>query len=373
MPKLVLLSCLALFPIIPQAQSPPRPLVPTNLDAVQARMTYPVSALSQGIEGTVWCEIEVDEQGQYQTHRIISSPDEVLSTTVSAQVSLLQFETPEATTPTDILIPFTFKLQGKTVDPGRFYLNEGRNCRKAGFHELADYWLSLGIQHYRKNRQQHQQLALALYERSHNHLARLRWGDARADLTAAILMAQHSTHPMNDVLPSLYLERLQLALLAGRPHKARADLRRLATDFPTFIPQQAQASLGPGTEGRLLSGYAFLAQLDRSDPGPMLFYLSGHIFNQMGQYTAANTAWENAFELAVHPVMQAACLTKKSLLMARSGALAPALSKCQEAIHLAPQYQPALQLQGELLLQLGYPTEGLSTLGKAWLARWATR
>lgn len=52
---------------------------------------YPLKAVTKKISGTVKVEIEVDEEGNYQAHNIVQSPDPVLTEAVDQYISGLKF------------------------------------------------------------------------------------------------------------------------------------------------------------------------------------------------------------------------------------------------------------------------------------------
>ncbi|WNJ17445.1 energy transducer TonB [Pontibacter sp. G13] len=51
----------------------------TNVDEAFDPLKYPAKAIVKGIEGTVKAEVSISEAGEYLTHNIVSTPDEILS------------------------------------------------------------------------------------------------------------------------------------------------------------------------------------------------------------------------------------------------------------------------------------------------------
>ena len=65
--------------------------IPTNIDQIRRKIGYPQFAKNAGIEGSVVIRVLVDEQGNYQAHKIISQSHPFLGKNCEKHISDLQF------------------------------------------------------------------------------------------------------------------------------------------------------------------------------------------------------------------------------------------------------------------------------------------
>lgn len=90
-PLLCILFCLLLAGL--QAQTERLAFTPAKITFIEALdpLKYPGKAIRKGIEGTVSIEIRVDSLGAYHSHRIVSSPHELLTEAVAPYIPQLKF------------------------------------------------------------------------------------------------------------------------------------------------------------------------------------------------------------------------------------------------------------------------------------------
>lgn len=65
---------------------------PKNVNTVRSSIEYPEVFRNNGIGGTVLVKIQLDENGEYMQHTVVSSPYQVLTDLIESKVKMLKFE-----------------------------------------------------------------------------------------------------------------------------------------------------------------------------------------------------------------------------------------------------------------------------------------
>ncbi|RMG64764.1 MAG: TonB family protein [Bacteroidetes bacterium] len=294
---------------------------PKNLAEVRAEMTYPQSAVDQGIEGTVIARILVDTEGKYVRHKIVNSPSPILSGSVTTALPKLSF-TPATRGDTAIMywvnIPFPFRLVDEreatirkriteltdqlTGDPENYELWHRRGIQRSQLGELEDALLdfdeSLRL-NPRKNKKKAKKntypfLFFANFGKGASLTKLERYPEALAYYSEALRVAAEmkiSDSAVTASMPSVLLERGYVLGLQESYDSARADLELALTyagaDTCTLYELLRDVGLAQDTASELVKAYDGLIACNPDDQ--LLYFSRGYYKAMSGDYAGAVT------------------------------------------------------------------------------------
>ena len=366
--------------------------VPLNLENVKAGISYPYKAIKDGIEGTLFVRVLVDENGNYQTHKITRHIHPLLSEALDPHIEKLHFS-PAMRNDVPLKYWLNMSFDFKITEAVRKQATQKKYSPDllAGLRrkDTQDRHLADGMDEL--NEQQYDRAILAftrgimlsnpdktpvsaaairsyLY-RSQAYMALAKWEQADADLTEAlgrIGALQHGSVTQS-LRAQLYLNRGLARLYLDRPVDALADFNWLHRHLSSQLYHPGwsllETHLGQETYRNALPLLVQLAYYNAENP--IVDFLIGHTCKRLEMDEAAAKAFIGALSKAGDPTFKAFLYDHLGETLLDLGQYAEALSSAHEATLLTPGHPLPHYNQAIALMKLNHRKAALDALETA--------
>jgi TonB family protein len=373
---------------------------PVNMREVKTAIGYPQAAIDSNISGVVVVRVLVDEAGKYVKHKVIKSPDEILSEAVENKIGNLTFSPAmvgEKAVKYWVNVPFHFKLTERSATDAS-YIKEAIDAYTKKIEENPDdhtLYLQRGVQHSngddfekalddlnksislnpKKNKKKNKDYFYLFFAQLHRgkvYNARGEWEQAKFNFNGALQTfneAKVKDTLMEQVLSNIYLER-------GVAY-SRLDMYQDAlADYDKAIELDAEnaclihgfkydLSLSEKDYPTVVSALDELIACEPSNPAYTLHYNRGYYKIRSGEYESALLDLDTVETLSNIIYLQLGAINQKAEAYRLMGNTEKALAETQRAMDINLLHPSAYFSRAKIYKDLGETEKACVDIEKA--------
>ncbi|MEM6262619.1 MAG: energy transducer TonB [Bacteroidota bacterium] len=345
-----------------------------NLQEIRDQIGYPVSAQQSGIEGTILCRVLVDQEGNYQQHKITRADHPLLRQAVEPHINSLQFSPAvkgQEHVSFWVNVPFYFKLinihEKASKDYHQLYRDGVEYYEKGALHTAKAFFDR--VIELTSKKKKATDIRLRSFSYRSKVASRMRnWEEAHHDLSQAITLVHTIGSTDNEQeLPRMYLTRALLRLRINHTAKAADDFNWVMRMYPDFSAPESLHLLRIPMGNRDLK--AFLAGLEHLRPNqpnnPYLYFYQAWTMGKLGHVENARKLYQIASQHNNNPTFQMKAINASVYTCYKAGEYGPALSACMEALQFDGPNPLAHYYRGLILREIGNEAEAKESLETA--------